>query len=88
MREATAGSVIAVREFGRPPCLGPSPAARRAPARRVDDDESHQVRRDREGVGAVLPLRAAFVEQSHVGLVGECGGLDRVLLAFVGKTAA
>ena len=50
----------------------------------LHQDAAHDLGRDREEVGAVLPLHAFVVHQTHVRLVDQSGGLEAVAgaLAF------
>src|SRR5262245_37643670 len=50
----------------------------------VDEDAPHRLSRDRKEMGAVLPVHALVVDQAHVSLVDQRGGLQAVAgaLAF------
>ena len=44
----------------------------------VDQYAPHHLGRNREEVGAILPLHALVVHQAHVGFIYQGGSLERV----------
>src|SRR5947208_1163161 len=44
----------------------------------VDQDAPHHLGRNREEMGAILPLHAPIIHQSHVGLIHQGSRLERV----------
>lgn len=56
-------------------------------ARMLDQDPAHQLRRDREEMGPVLPLHPVVVHEAHVGFVDQSSGLEAVSLALTSHVA-
>ncbi len=51
-------------------------------ARELDQDVAHQLRRNAEEMGAVLPSNILPIDQSQISLVDQCRGLQGVVAAF------
>ncbi len=47
-------------------------------SRSIYQDAPHQLRRNREEMGAVLPVKLAYRRQPQIGLVDQRGGLERM----------
>jgi hypothetical protein len=51
-------------------------------ARVVHQNPSHELRRYRKEVGAILPAHSLVIDQSQIGFVDQGGGLQAVVGAF------
>jgi hypothetical protein len=49
---------------------------RPAGARGVNEDASHDSRRDREEAGAILPVHSSSIDQRHEGIVHQRGRIE------------
>jgi hypothetical protein len=59
--------------------IAPAAFLRVMRSRVIDEDAAHQVRGDREELGAVLPLDPPLIDELQVGLVDEGGGRQGVI---------
>jgi hypothetical protein len=57
-------------------------------ARIIDENLAHQMSGDAEKMRAAFPVGMILRNQAHVGLVNQCGGLQRLRRAFVGEVMA
>ena len=53
----------------------------------IDQDPAHDPRCDAKEMRSILPIRAALVDETDVGLVHERGGLQGVVRPLVAKLA-
>jgi hypothetical protein len=53
----------------------------------VDEDEAHELGRDREEMAPIVPSHGAFAGQADPRLVHEGSRLERVMVALAGEAA-